>query len=312
MGIPLIFHHCFGLQPKTFWVKIEKDIAISQFKEECVINLRCFHRCGVTFFACTDPQWQGTNHGFSTRLGGVSQAPFDSLNLGANRGDLPQQVIENFHRFQQAIGAQPGAPLVKNHQVHSAHVRHVTGQDALEDLSLPGNADADALITKEPGLCLTAFSADCIPILFYDPYQRVIAAAHAGWRGTAQNIAGTVVEEMHLHYGCDAAQILCAVGPGIGPCCFETHDDVPNALRNTLDEDASSVIQSLPGGKFRVDLKQANVLFLLRHGIAAHHLAVSDHCTTCHPELFWSHRKLGNARGSMAAMIQLSTESPKE
>ena len=296
--------------PNTFGYN-KKGYYHSHNKEACTIDLRRIHRDSITFYACDAPEWQGANHGFSTRLGGVSHAPFDSLNLGANRGDLPEYVTENFHRFQRAIGAQPGAPLVKNHQVHGALVRRVTHADAIDDLSLTGSADADALVTDEPGLCLSAFSADCIPILYYDPHRRVVAAAHAGWRGTAQGVAQATVKAMEQYFGCDPSQILCAIGPGISSCCFETHSDVPDALYAALGDEAAKVISPLPNGKFRVDLKKANTLFLLRAGLQQRHLAVSDVCTACHPELFWSHRILGNQRGSMAALIQLSSEPSK-
>lgn len=272
------------------------------------MDLRPIQRHGVTVFFCDDPQWTGANHGFSTRLGGCSVSPWDHLNLGANRGDTPENVRENFRRFQLAIGAQPNAPLVKNHQVHTARVRTVTVADAITDLALSGDVDADALVTDCPGLCLTAFSADCIPILFYDPMQRVVGAAHAGWRGTAQGIAAATVQVMVEQYHCQPKHILAAIGPGIGPCCFETHSDVPQALTQALDKNAAPFIRSLGNEKFLVDLKGANAEFLLQAGLTPDHLAISDQCTACHPELFWSHRILGNQRGSMAAMIQLQTE----
>ena len=141
---------------------------------------------GVPFYACDG--FTGTAHGFSTRLGGVSPAPWDSMNLGSNRGDDPANVDENFRRFCRAIGADSGA-IVKNHQVHSCTIRHVTADDILSPPSVLGNVDADGLICDKPGLCLTVFSADCVPVLLYDPVRRVVAAAHAGWRGTAGGIA---------------------------------------------------------------------------------------------------------------------------
>ena len=135
-------------------------------------------RHGVSFFACTDPAWAGAAHGFSTRLGGVSPAPMDSLNLGANRGDDPANVRENFSRFCAAIGTDPNA-LVKNHQIHSNQVRSVTKADVMDCPEAPGVYEADGLMTVEPGVCLTIFSGDCIPILLYDPVGRCAAAAHA-------------------------------------------------------------------------------------------------------------------------------------
>ena len=260
---------------------------------------------GVPFYSCPHPGWTGAAHGFSTRLGGVSPAPWDSLDLGANRGDEAANVRENFRRFCAAVGTDVNA-LVKNHQVHSALIRPVTLADVLTDPAAPGTAEADGLVTDIPGLCLTVFSGDCIPVLLYDPVRRCIAAAHAGWRGTAAGIAARAAEAMISLYGCDPKHILAAIGPGIGPCCFETHADVPEGLRAGLGEDAEAVIRPLPGGeKYRVDLKGANARWLEKAGLISDHIALCPACTGCDREQFWSHRFQGNARGSMAAMIQL-------
>ena len=134
------------------------------------INIQTHTHLGVTFYACGHPLWQQIPHGFSTRLGGVSPAPWDSLNLRASRGDPPENVAENFRRFRAAIGA-PEGPLVKNHQVHGTLVRPVTAADADAPESTPV-FDADGLVTDVPGVTLTVFSADCLPILFYDPARR--------------------------------------------------------------------------------------------------------------------------------------------
>ncbi|MCI8687221.1 MAG: peptidoglycan editing factor PgeF [Lawsonibacter sp.] len=260
---------------------------------------------GVQFYACTDPAWAGARHGFSTRWGGVSPAPWDNLNLGATLGDDPENVRWNFNWFCSVIRTDDEA-LVKNRQVHGDLIRPVTEADILPDPAQPGAAEADGLITDQPGLCLTVFSGDCIPILFYDPVRRCIAAAHAGWRGTALGIAARAVEAMVRDYGCQAGNILAAIGPGIGPCCFETHGDVPDGLRSGLGEDAAPFIRPLSKpGKFSVDLKGANARFLLRAGLSPEHIAICPACTACNLDTFWSHRVQGNQRGSMAAMIQL-------
>ena len=262
-------------------------------------------RHGVSFYACPDPVWAGTAHGFSTRLGGVSPAPMDTLNLGANRGDDPANLRENFSRFCAAVGADANA-LVKNHQIHSDIVRPVTRDDILPDPATPGSFEADGLITDRPGVCLTIFSGDCIPILLYDPAARCIAAVHAGWRGTAIGAAAQAAEAMIQDYGCDGKNILAAIGPGISPCCFETHADVPDGLRSRLGPDAEPFIRPLPKpGKFSVDLKGANARWLERAGLAREHIAICPACTACDLDTFWSHRVQGSARGSMAAMIQL-------
>jgi hypothetical protein len=170
----------------------------------------------------------------------------------------------------------------------------------------PGVFPADGLITNEPGLCLTIFSADCIPVLLYDPKRRVIAAAHAGWRGTALGISARAAEKMQSDYGCNAHDILAAIGPGISPCCFETHADVPDGLRFGLGADAEPFIRPLAAeGKYSVDLKGANAQWLKRVGLLPEHIAVCPACTACDRRDFWSHRLLGADRGSMAAMIQL-------
>lgn len=262
-------------------------------------------RCGVSFYACPDPAWTGAVHGFSTRLGGVSPAPMDSLNLAANRGDDPANVRENFTRFCAAVGADVNA-LVKNHQIHGDTVRPVTRADVMPSPETPGTFEADGLITGEPGVCLTIFSGDCIPVLLYDPVGRCIAAVHAGWRGTAIGAAARAAEAMVRDYGCNPNHILAAIGPGISPCCFETHADVPDGLRAGLGADAEPFIRPLPReGKFSVDLKRANARWLERAGLLPDHIAICPACTACDLDTFWSHRVQGNLRGSMAAMIQL-------
>lgn len=258
---------------------------------------------GVAFYACTDPAWAGARHGFSTRQGGVSPAPWDTLNLGANLGDDPENVRWNFNWFCSVTGTDDEA-LVKNRQVHGNLVRPVTEADILPDPAQPGAFEADGMVTNVPGVCLTIFSGDCIPILLYDPVRRCIAAAHAGWRGTALGIAARAVEAMARGYGCDPKNILAAIGPGIGPCCFETHADVPDGLRAGLGPDAEPFIRPR-SEKFSVDLKGANACFLQRAGVLPEHIAVCSACTACNLDTFWSHRVQGTRRGSMAAVIQL-------
>lgn len=262
-------------------------------------------RHGVSFYACSDPAWAGAGHGFSTRLGGVSPAPMDSLNLGANRGDDPVNVRENFVRFCAAAGTDPNA-LVKNHQIHSDIIRPVGRADVMEHPEAPGSFEADGLVTNESGVCLTIFSGDCIPILLYDPVRRCIAAVHAGWRGTAAGAAARAAEAMVRDYGCAPEHILAAIGPGIGPCCFETHRDVPDGLRVRLGPDAEPFVRPLSReGKFSVDLKGANARWLERAGLKPEHIALSAACTACDRTDFWSHRMQGSQRGSMAAIIQM-------
>lgn len=249
--------------------------------------------------------WMGAAHGFSTRLGGCSPAPWDSLNLGSSLGDDPARVDENFSRFCTVLGVS-ATSIVKNKQIHSCLIRRVGRDDAVRRPSDPAVFPADGLVTNEPGVCLTVFSGDCIPILLYDPAARCIAAAHAGWRGAAGGIAARAVEAMTELCGSRPEHILAAIGPGIGPCCFETHADVPQAVEAQLGTQAAAFVTPLPRqGKFRVDLKALNAHWLRKAGLDPEHIALCDVCTACHPDQFWSHRVRGLARGSMAAMIQL-------
>ena len=260
---------------------------------------------GVTFLAADGIDAAGgAAHGFSTRLGGVSEGMWASLNLGVGRGDDPDHVRENYRRFFQAVGAEGGRIAVTN-QVHGGAVRTVTTADVRPDPCGKPPYEADGLMTDLPGVALVVYSADCIPILFYDPVRRVIAAAHAGWRGTAAGIAAAAVDRMKNVYGCRPEDILAAVGPGIGPDCFETHEDVPNAMTAALSTAVLRHITIKENGKFAVDLKAINAMRLEGAGLDPEHIAVSSLCTSCHPEMFWSHRKLGTSRGSMAAAIQL-------
>ena len=260
---------------------------------------------GVTFLAAEGFRAAGgVAHGFSTRLGGVSEGIFSSLNLGFNRGDHPDHVRENYRRFCTAIGAD-ASHIVMTGQVHGTEIRTATAALIKSDVCAPTEYDCDGLITDQPGLVLTVFTADCIPVLLYDPVRRVIAGVHAGWRGTAQDIVGKAVRKMQQEYNCLPENILAAIGPGISRCCFETHSDVPDAMMDTLGALAKSHITDLENGKFRVDLKGINAALLMRAGVLPDHIEISTDCTACLHETYWSHRVTQGQRGSQAAMIQL-------
>ena len=246
----------------------------------------------------------GICHGFSTRLGGVSEGIWSSMNLGTTRGDEPEHVRENYRRFCAAIGADVKR-IVMSNQVHSAQVRLVTTADVKKDLYDPERYETDGLITDIPGLALVVFAADCIPVLLYDPVRRVIGAAHAGWRGTAAGIAAKTVEKMSLTFGCRPEDMVAAIGPGIGRCCFETHEDVPNAMTEKLGAAALPFIQSLPAGKFRVDLKGLNAAWLKKAGVPEGQIDCSEACTVCRSDRYWSHRATEGKRGSGASIIML-------
>lgn len=241
-------------------------------------------------------------HCFTTRLGGVSEGCFESLNLGENRGDKPQSVLENYRIVREAMQIE-GKPLCFTKQVHKTEVRIVTSADAREPFD-PFLYEADGIVSNEQGLSLICFSADCVPVLLCDPVAHVAGAIHCGWRSTVADILGAAVEKMGM-LGASPANIHAAIGPGIELCCFETGPEVAEGVRRLLGGDASEgTYFSVPGtGKFMVDLKETDHRRLMQLGLAEENISVSDECTSCNSDKYWSHRKTGAKRGTQAALI---------
>lgn len=250
----------------------------------------------------------GIVHGFSTRLGGVSKGHFASLNLQKNgpEPDSWENVLENYRRFCEALGTDV-RNVVRSKQVHEDTVRHVTEADRGKGLFAARDYTADALVTNEPGLNLMVFSADCIILLLHDPVSRCVGAVHAGWRGTALDLPAKAVREMGRLFGAKPENIRVAVGPGIGPCCFETYDDVPDAMRGAFGSGAEDYIRPR-GAKWTVDLKGVNAWRLREAGVRGEQIDVCPTCTACHTDLYWSHRVMGNKRGLQGALIGLRPE----
>ncbi len=238
-------------------------------------------------------------HAFTTRHGGVSTGHLTSLNLGANRGDRMENVEENYRRVASALGFSLEKAVLA-HQIHTDIVRVVTETDCAGSLSHRDYPQCDALVTNTPGLALVVFTADCTPVLLYDPVTGAVGAAHAGWRGTAAGIVKKTVETMVDAFGAESANIRAAIGPNIGFCCFETDADVPEAMIAALGEDAKPFIRP-EGEKFRVDLKGINALWLRRSGVTQ--IEIATECTACAPERFWSHRVTRGERGSQVGII---------
>jgi YfiH family protein len=237
-------------------------------------------------------------HCFTTRLGGVSTGIFDSLNLACHRGDIAENVEENFRILGNALDFDP-KNTVLTRQTHSDIIRLVTKADCggLDHHTYP---ECDGLITNTPGLALVVFTADCTPILLHDPVTGAVGAVHAGWRGTAADIAGKAVRAMANAFGCEPGNIRAAIGPNIGPCCFATDSDVPEAMANALGDSAFPHIRT-SGDKYYVNLKAINAQFLRNAGVG--HIEISTSCTMCQSNRFWSHRVTKGNRGSQGAII---------
>lgn len=243
-------------------------------------------------------------HGFSTRLGGVSEGIFESMNLSFGREDDPLRVRENFDRLCTAIGVAT-EDIVLSRQEHHTHIRHVTAADRGKGVIRDRDyGDADGLLTDEAGLVLCTQYADCVPLLFADPVKRVVGTSHSGWKGTVAGIGRVTVERMVSDYGCRREDIVAAIGPSIGPCCFEVDEPVYHrfAAMEVFDE---RCVRRRPGDKFLIDLWEVNRRLLLAAGVKEEHLSVTDLCTRCRPDVFWSHRATGGVRGSLAAFIAI-------
>ena len=243
-------------------------------------------------------------HCFTTRLGGASSGIFASMNIAIKLDETPENVTRNFEILGDALGFGIG-DLVLTRQIHSDIVRTVTRADC-NGCFHRDYPECDALITNDPGVTLTVFTADCTPLLFHDPVTGAVGAAHAGWKGTAQNIGGKTVEAMCREFGCDPANIRAAIGPNVGYCHFETDADVPEAMIAAYGEAVKAFIRQV-GPKYYVDLKEVNALALRRAGVE--HIEISSECTMCSPDRFWSHRITGNNRGSQGAIIVCKEET---
>lgn len=261
---------------------------------------------GVPFITFSKLQEAGVTHGFSTRLGGVSQEHLASMNLSFARGDSPLNVHENFRRMGEAIGFTP-EQLVFSDQQHQSVIRKVTKEDAGKGIVRTRDYTCvDGLVTDEPGLCLTTFYADCVPLFFYDPVKKVVALAHSGWRGTVAKIGAKIVHLMERDYGCIDYNIIAAIGPSICKDCYEVSRDVYEEFEKSFAvSELEEIFEAKTDGKYQLDLWKANELILTQAGIQKEHLDVTDICTCCNPDLLFSHRASHGKRGNLAAFIML-------
>ena len=237
-------------------------------------------------------------HAFTTRFGGVSTGAQASLNLALREGDTMENVERNLRILGSALDFAP-EKMVLTRQTHSDIVRVVTDRDC-SGFFHRDYPECDGLVTNTPGVTLMVFTADCTPLLFHDPVTGAVGAAHAGWRGTAQNIGAKTVEAMVKNFGCDPGDIRAAIGPNLGQCHFETDLDVPAAMTAAYGDEVLPLIRQ-KGEKYYPDLKAINALALRRSGVR--HIEISDACTWCESERFWSHRVTRGDRGSQGAVI---------
>ncbi len=245
-------------------------------------------------------------HGFSTRIGGVSEGCYSSMNLSFTRGDKEEAVRENFRRIADAIGVKC-EDMVFSQQTHTANVRVVTEEERGMGITRPLEwQDVDGLVTNVPGICLVTFYADCVPLFFVDPVKNVIGLCLSGWRGTVAKIGKETIRKMKDVYGCDPKDILAAVGPSICQDCYEVSEEVIAQFQKHFSEkDWESLFYKKKNGKYQLNLWKANELIFLEAGIKREHISVTNVCTHCNSEILYSHRTMGNDRGNLAAFLAL-------
>jgi polyphenol oxidase len=226
-------------------------------------------------------------HGFTTRDGGVSAAPCDALNLGGAVGDDPAHVAENWRRLERATGLA----FARVRQVHGARVVRVAAPCAPSE-------EADAVLSTAEGVAACVSVADCVPVLLADPETGAVAAVHAGWRGTVARAAAEGVLALARETGAPASRLLAAVGPSIGPCCYEVSEDLAARFRSELGPEVVG-----EGARPHLDLWTANARVLAEAGVRADRVEVLRRCTSCEREVFFSHRRDAGRTGRQVAFI---------
>ena len=268
------------------------------------------HQGEQTYFTSPLLDRAGVKHLFSSRYGGVSEGVFSDWNFASGVGSLvddEEKVIRNYDIAASLLGCR-ATDVCRTYQAHTTKVMTVDDGHRGIGIDKPKfSFGVDGLVTVTPSLVLSVRAADCVPILLYDPVKKVCGAVHSGWRGTAGKIVAEAVKEMQSH-GSDPSEILAAIGPCIGGDCYEVGKELPDAFCAADPAFASCFRASVPRNgeeKYLLDLVAANELILKECGITEVHISSARICTHCHPEWFFSHRKMGTDRGTMSAFITL-------
>lgn len=284
------------------------EIKFQMTTEEEVLTLRAHKEEGMDFPYLSYPLLEKTGmvrHCFTTRLGGVSKGIFESLNLSFTRGDEREAVEENFRRVSKALGTEYGN-FVFTDQTHTTHVRRVGKEDAGKGLTQErGYSDVDGLITNEPGLVLSTFYADCVPLYFVDTVNHAIGLSHSGWRGTVGRMGKVTLDAMKREFATRPEEVVCAIGPSICQKCYEISEDVAVEFEREFPEHKDEILQNKGNGKYQLDLWRTNEIILLEAGVKKEHIAVTNICTCCNDKLLFSHRASKGKRGNLGAFLCL-------
>ncbi|MFH1080716.1 MAG: peptidoglycan editing factor PgeF [Pseudomonadota bacterium] len=263
---------------------------------------RITQKASIKYLECfADKELDFMIHAFCTRQGGVSGGSFAGLNVSTREGDDNDHVRLNFESIAAAFGITV-SQFLQVHQVHRDGVWVLDGRVPLPADDLP--PECDAVVTDRPEVALCIKTADCVPVFLVDPVRRVIGAVHAGWKGTALQIVGKAVGKMVQRFGTHPSDLFAAIGPAIGPCCYEVDTTVYQAMSNHPERE-SFFQAGREKGKWSLDLFLANRLQLIQSGVPAQRIRQADFCTACHPGLFFSYRAQGGNTGRQLNFIMM-------
>jgi len=244
-------------------------------------------------------------HCFSTRMGGVSEGVFSSMNLSFSRGDDRESVFENFRRLALAMGTDPHN-FVFTDQTHTANIKRVHQSDAGSGIYKKREyADIDGLITNEKDIVLSTFFADCVPIYFVDPVHKAIGLSHSGWKGTIQKIGEKTILAMQEAFQSKPSELICAIGPSICVKCYEISKDVALEFIKTFPDFYKDILIEKENEKYQLDLWKTNQYILQNAGVKKENIALTNICTCCNPKLLFSHRASHGKRGNLGAFLSL-------
>lgn len=285
------------------------NIKIKRASEEEILKLRSYPLAGggaLPLFTFPLLEKLGmAEHCFTTRLGGVSSGHLASLNLSYSRGDERENVDENYRRLAETLGAEV-SDFVFTDQTHTTNVIRVGKEDCGCGITRPRPyTDVDGLVTDEPGVVLSTFFADCVPLYFVDPVHRAIGMSHSGWRGTVGRMGERTLEKMAHEFGTKPGEVYAAVGPSICRDCYEVSEDVAEAFAREFCGHEDKILHEKGNGKYLLDLWESNRIVLTEAGIWPKHLAVTNICTCCNDKLLFSHRASNGLRGNLGAFIYI-------
>ena len=244
-------------------------------------------------------------HCFTTRAGGVSEEIFDSLNLSFTRGDDESAVMENYDRLAAALDTRK-EQFVCTDQTHTTNVIRVGKEDCGYGVTRQKPyTDVDGLVTDEPGVVLSTFFADCVPLYFVDTVNRAIGLSHSGWRGTVGRMGQRTLEKMATEFGTNPKDVVAAVGPSICQDCYEVSEDVAEEFIREFSGHADEILINKGNGKYQLDLWKTNEIVLIEAGVKKENIAVTNICTCCNPDLLFSHRASKGKRGNLGAFMYI-------